>query len=69
MSKQYNAEQLEDWIETTHSITCSKCRDGVDNHMGDEYQAAEGFFNDGWRSTGANVYCPNCAALKLKSKT
>lgn len=69
MPKQYNADDLVDWIMTCHTIQCTRCNMSLDNMMSDEYGAAEGFFKDGWRSTGANVYCPSCAAIKLKSKT
>jgi hypothetical protein len=63
--KEYEAMDLYDFIETESSITCSSCRK-TDSVMyadsGEEF-----FFEEGWRATRENVYCPKCAKKKLKN--
>lgn len=62
----YKAEDLYEDIHSMVDITCNHC--GLNNHYHnlDEYDACDVFFKDGWRSTTNNVYCPKCAAKKLK---
>lgn len=61
--KKYEYEDLIDFVEYEASIECSNCKKhGVE--YGDS--AEEEFFEEGWRATRDNVYCPACAKKKLK---
>lgn len=62
--KEYEPEDLIDFIELEASIECSKCKKGdmvMYSDTGEDY-----FFEAGWRATKDNVYCPECAKKKLK---
>lgn len=63
----YKADDLYNYITTTHEIECINC--DTTDAIGDcdEIDALEYFFNEGWRVTkGEMVYCPKCAKKKLK---
>jgi hypothetical protein len=74
MSKKINKEakkkekQIAELIEealVTSEIDCSGC--GIEEKCeGDSYDAAEYFYEQGWRVTRFNTYCPHCATDKLK---
>ena len=60
---------LYDKLDVEISISCSKCHLS-DNVFGqDENQASESFYDNGWRATDINTYCPACAKKYLKSKS
>lgn len=61
--KEYEAYDLEPFIEISADINCSNCKksDSCWQNPGEDY-----FFNEGWRATRDNCYCPECAKKKLK---
>ena len=60
----YDAMDLYDFIEVESYIQCSRCAT-THTTWGDNNE--QHFFNAGWRATKkGNVYCPECAAKKLK---
>lgn len=62
----YKAEDFLDELLTMHQISCSKCGRTSSVLHCDEYDACEAFFEEGWRKTKDNCYCPKCAKEKLK---
>lgn len=61
--------QLHHSILTSAEIECNICgiKDNIQN--ADEWEAADYFYSQGWRSPRMNkVYCRQCAKKKLKSK-
>ena len=62
----YTASQLYEIIITENVIFCNGCSE-KDSISCDPENAADYFFNEGWRVTRSQkVYCPECAAKKLK---
>lgn len=65
----YEPMDLYDSIETECIITCSNCGTQRSAMYVDSDEAVDVFFEEGWRATkSGNVYCPQCASKKLKSK-
>jgi hypothetical protein len=65
----YEPMDLYDSIETECTITCSNCGTQRSAMYVDSDEAVDVFFEEGWRATkSGNVYCPQCASKKLKSK-
>lgn len=71
MAKKKNKDKeigkLLEGIAITATISCSKC-DLEDELYADEYEAGKDFYEDGWRGTEINIYCPKCSNKYLKSK-
>ncbi len=65
--KEYTAEQLHDFCLEETTVECGKCKT-ISGHMGDADYASERFFEEGWKATPNNIYCPKCAKKYLKSK-
>lgn len=64
--KKYIPEDLINSIVSTQEIYCDKCDDiGQAGEVDDEY-ATIYFFDEGWRNTGTNIYCPKCVKKYLK---
>ena len=61
--KEYEADDLMDFICYEASIECSSCKKS-EGAWGEN--AENDFFHNGWRATKRNVYCPECAKKKLK---
>ncbi len=57
--------KLDDHVFVESSIECSKCRI-TSATSGDS--GAEEFYDEGWRGTDKNCYCPECAEKYLKRK-
>jgi hypothetical protein len=58
-------DKLFEGIETLSSIRCNKC--GVTKiRQSDGYDAADGFFHEGWRIMRGNCVCPKCILKKKK---
>ena len=66
MAKKYVATDLFDEIITTQEIKCSGCNVVKQEMNMDSMDACEVFFNQGWKKTKENVYCPDCSSKKLK---
>jgi uncharacterized Zn finger protein (UPF0148 family) len=65
----YEPFDLYDSIETECTITCSNCGRQSSVHGIESDNAADVYFDEGWRATkNGNVYCPKCAKKKLKQK-
>lgn len=60
MSKSEHVDELYDMVETESSIGCDKC-DESDYQRADGRDAAEWFYNKGWRIIMDQIYCPKCA--------
>ena len=62
------SDSLYDAIIVSVEISCNNCRKTNTIHECDEFDACDSFYEDGWRMTRAqNVYCPECAKIKLKN--
>lgn len=50
-------------------IFCSNChiQKSIGTNPCDAMNSVEAFFEEGWRATAKNCYCPKCAKRKLKS--
>lgn len=60
-------DRLYESIITTQDIICANCKSSSTLYNIGEFEAAEKFQSMGWRVTKYNnVYCPNCAKVKLK---
>ncbi len=60
---------LQENIVTEVQIGCSCCKDQKSGYFIDEYDFSEKLIEIGWRATqSGKVYCPTCAAKKLKPK-
>lgn len=59
---------LENAIESVHTIRCSKCNTIDQIVTPDSMDAAQFFLEHGWRSPKDNIYCPTCASKHVKSK-
>ena len=66
MAKGKSSDDLLDEIVTESTITCSFCKETQSLMFCDQYDAAERFFDDGWRMGTTKCYCPKCADKKLK---
>lgn len=64
--KQKQIDSLMDFSYTEVSIECTKCRCADGTFNGDEADAAQEFYKNGWRTTNENCYCPQCAKKHLK---
>ena len=65
----YEPMDLYDSIETECTITCSNCGMQSGLNAVNDFEATDIYFDEGWRGTKkGNVYCPECASKKLKSK-
>lgn len=54
-------------IQSEHTIVCSNCCCYESIFSYDAFDAAEVFYENGWRATRYNnVYCRDCAKKKLK---
>lgn len=64
MGVKSTADDLDGWYMVEATIECTKCRaiDGTEN----DYDAAEEFYDGGWRATENHCYCPKCAKKYLK---
>ena len=63
-----NLEYLLDAILTTHTVTCSKCKDLYTVCNYDDYAFVESLNLKGWKATSHNVYCPKCNKKRLEKK-
>lgn len=63
--REYDQFQLMDALREMCEIECSKCSksSSADGRLD---VAAEQLFDDGWRATAKNIYCPVCAKKYLK---
>lgn len=48
-----------------HSRDCNESDELISDGS---IEAADEFYNMGWRTRGYKVYCPSCTAMKLKSE-
>ena len=64
-NKQKEYDKFDGFISSIIQISCTNC-DGESETDGDEFDAPEIFYEEGWRATSTNCYCPNCAKKKLK---
>lgn len=62
----YTYEQLYDHCLETVEFECSKCSEHKIVYQADGFSASEDLFNEGWRATANNCYCPDCANKHLK---
>ena len=60
--------QLMDSVHLTAEICCSKCDKEDSSDCNDDLEAMQGFYEEGWRATERNTYCPKCAKKYLKAK-
>lgn len=67
MPRKYSAKDLLEDIMSTCEISCSKphCKNSKTLHNVDDYDAADVFFEMGWRRTENYLYCPTCAKKYL----
>lgn len=61
MKKETHIDALYDGSITTTEVTCTKCNSSVGVAM-DGMDAAERFYNQGWRSVKGQPVCPKCKA-------
>lgn len=59
---------LENAIESLHTIWCSKCNKIEQIIVPDSMDAADFLLRNGWRSPKGIIYCSTCATKYLKSK-
>lgn len=62
----YNSDQLADFCEVEVAIKCTRCDKVGFLSFCDQYEAADIFFEEGWRATEKHCYCPKCAEKYLK---
>lgn len=68
MSKKGNqiARMANEVIVSGHHIVCNKCHKHDEISAYDEYDAAEYYYEKGWRVPKLLTYCPKCAKKHLK---
>ena len=51
------------------NIMCSSCKKQLKygSNPSDVSDSIETFYDEGWRATNKNCYCPECAKIKLKT--
>ena len=62
--------ELSDYIITTQEITCDRCHESKTVNGIESMDAAEKFYNMGWRifddgTNEPNILCPNCCLEKI----
>lgn len=60
-------ENLMEMLISTHEIQCTRC--GAEEKLGhcDEVEAANYFYENGWKATEKHVYCAKCRKKYLKT--
>ena len=59
-------DKLYNSIHSFYSIYCFKCQKEEQCFYGDEFTAADNFYNKGWYATENNIYCPECNNKRKK---
>lgn len=59
-------DRLYNSVHSFCSIYCSKCKKVEECLYGDEFDAANKFYNKGWYATENNIYCPECNNKRKK---
>lgn len=59
---------LYNYIVSFHMITCNKCGKEGNTTLDDAFEAADIFYEDGWRTINDDVYCKTCYKKKTKKK-
>lgn len=59
-------DMLYEQVTCEVSIQCSKCSTSDAIRGFDEEDAAKIFWENGWRATSNNVYCPTCVLNRKK---